>query len=157
MTYRKITMAAIAVLGLVIPPAAKAADKGCSNATLKGTFTHMGFGFQTPSATTSTPFGGLGTQFFDGNGGVTGETIGSNNGTIFGGSFKGTYTVNSDCTGIITVQRPNGTIAKTYFVLIWTNTDTGTTLSEFQFFSMDAGIVEPGIARRQFPVGDVRN
>ena len=151
------TIAAVAVIALGLAPTANAADKGCTNATLKGTFLHVGTGFITAPPALAGPFAGLGTETFDGNGGVTGNATGSFNGNPDSGTFTGTYTVNSDCTGTMTSKFSNGFTAHAYFVLVWTPTATGTSLSEFHFISTDPGIVETGIARRQFPVGDLRN
>ena len=151
------TIAAVAAIALGIMPTANAADKGCSNATLKGTFSHVGTGFNIAPSPVAGPFAGLGTETFDGNGGVTGNATGSFNGNIDSGTFTGTYTVNSDCTGTMTSKFSNGFTGHVYFVLVWTPTANGTSLSEFQFISTDPGGVETGIAKRQFPVGDLRN
>ena len=150
-------MAAIAAIPLGLAPMAHAVDKGCSNATLKGTFSHVGTGAITTPPSEAGPIAGLGTETFDGNGGVTGNAIASFNGNIISGTFKGTYTVNPDCTGTYTALLSIGETTHTYFVLVWTNASTGTSLSEFYFLSTDPGGVATGIARRQFPVGDVRN
>jgi hypothetical protein len=40
------TITAVAALALAIAPAANAADKGCTNATLRGTFVHTASGFE---------------------------------------------------------------------------------------------------------------
>lgn len=152
------TIAAITAIALSIAPTAMAGDKGCSNATLKGTFVHKGSGFITAPPAAAIPLATLGTETFDGNGGMTGTVTASINGDIIPGTSAGTYTVNPDCTGTYAVQlNPLGITAHVYFVLVWTNTSTGTTLSEFHFISTDSGIVQTGIARRQFPVGDLRN
>ena len=151
------TMAAVAAIALGMATTANAADKGCSNATLKGTFSHVGVGFLTAPLAAADPFAGLGTETFDGNGGVTGNATGSFNGNPDSGTFTGTYTVNSDCTGTITSKFSNGFTGHVYFVLLWTTNSTGTSLSEFQFISTDPGGGETGLARRQFPVGDLRN
>ena len=151
------TIAAVAAIALGLAPTANAADKGCTNATLKGTFSHIGSGVITAPPAAAGPIAGLGTQTFDGKGGVTGNAVASLNGNIISGTFTGTYTVNPDCTGTITSQLSIGETTHIYFVLLWTTGSTGTTLSEFHFIGTDPGIVDTGIARRQFPVGDLRN
>ena len=151
------TIAAITAIALSIAPTAMADDKGCSNGTLKGTFAHTLTGFITAPPAVAGPFAGLGTETFDGNGGLTGNSTVSLNGTISSGTYAGTYTVNPDCTGTYTVLSPSGRTSNVFFVLVWTPHSTGTGLSEFHFIATDPGSVRTGIARRQFPVGDLRN
>ena len=151
------TIAAVAAIALGIAPSANAQNKGCSNASLKGTFVHLGSAFMTAPAAAATLFAGLGTEIFDGKGGVTGNVTASVNGNIVGGTFTGTYLVNSDCTGTITSVLSVGITTHIYFVLVWTNAPSGTGFNEMQFVSTDTGNVETGIAKRQFPVGDIRD
>ena len=152
------TMAAVAAIALGMATTANAADKGCSNATLKGTFSHVGTGVNTAPPAAAGPFAIVGTQTFDGNGGFTGPAIASLNGNIIPATGTGKYTVNPDCTGTYTAQiTPLGITVNVYFVLVWTTASTGTSLSEFHTISTDTGFVVTGISRRQFPVGDLRN
>ncbi len=65
------TIAAVTALALGVAPTAKADDKGCSNASLKGTFAYTATGFITAPPAMAGPFGGVGTQTFDGKGGTT--------------------------------------------------------------------------------------
>ena len=57
------TIAAVSALALGTAPTMSAADKGCSNASLQGTFAYTGTGF-----TAAGPFAEVGTQTFDGKG-----------------------------------------------------------------------------------------
>ena len=98
------TIAAVTALALGIAPTAKADDKGCSNATLKGTFAYTASGFITAPPAMAGPFAGVGTQTFDGNGGTTATATLSQNGNILPVTITGTYTVNPDCTGTFTIQ-----------------------------------------------------
>ena len=84
------TIAAVTALALGIAPMAKADNKGCSNATLKGTFAHMATGFITAPPAMAGPFAGVGTDTFDGNGGITGTATLSANGNIFPATETGT-------------------------------------------------------------------
>jgi hypothetical protein len=95
----KFTLGAAMVLALGLAPAVKAADQGCTNSSLKGTFSHMGTGFITGVG----PLAGVGTDTFDGNGGITGTASLSINGNIVSVTETGTYKVNPDCTGTYTV------------------------------------------------------
>ena len=84
-------IAAIAALALGIAPAAKVDNKGCSNATLKGTFVHTASGFETAPSSMAGPLVGVGTDTFDGNGGVTTTATLSINGNIVPVTATGTY------------------------------------------------------------------
>ena len=146
------TLAALAALGMGLAPTAKAADKGCSAVTLMGTFSRHDTGTVLASPGGAGPVAFVGTFTFDGNGNVTGATTGSNFGTIGTATQKGTYTVNSDCTGTITVLGSGGHSSHYSFVI----DDNGNGL---QYICTDSGpisIVYTGVARRQFPVGDWR-
>ena len=83
-------IAAAAALALGLVPAAKADNKGCSNATLKGTFVHTASGFETAPPMAG-PLVGVGTDTFDGNGGVTTTATLSINGNIVPVTATGTY------------------------------------------------------------------
>jgi hypothetical protein len=148
------TIAAIAALAVSIAPTAGAADKGCSAASLVGTFSRRDTGtvLVAPVAAGVGPIAVVGTFTFSGNGDLTGATVTSQNGNIGQGTQTGTYTVNPDCTGTITVQPLGGHAAHYSFVM----DDSG---NGFQYICTDSGpisIVYTGVARRQFPVGDWR-
>ena len=144
-------IAAVTALALGIAPTAKAdSNKGCSNATLKGTFAHMATGFITAPPAMAGPLADLGTETFDGNGGITGTATLSINGNIVPVTETGTYKVNPDCTGTYTVQiSPIGLTAHGFFVI----DDSG---NELQIIVTDPGTVITCIARRQYPMGDWR-
>jgi hypothetical protein len=145
-------IAALAVLSLSIAPTAKAADKGCSNFTLQGTFSRHDTGTILAPAAIAGPYALVGTFTFDGNGGVTGATTASQNGTIGHGTQTGTYTVNPDCTGTIVVHGSAGFSSHYSFVI----DDSG---NEFQYICTDSNpisIVYTGVAHRQFPQTDWR-
>jgi hypothetical protein len=137
-------IATVSALALGMAPTAKANDKGCSNVTLKGTFAHRASGFETAPPTIAGPLVGVGTDTFDGNGGVTTTATLSINGNIVPVTATGTYQVNPDCTG--TYKLPGTTL----FLVI---SDSG---NEIQAICIDPGVVLTHIFRRQFPVGDWR-
>lgn len=141
------TIAAVTALALTLAPIAKAEGKGCSNATLKGTFADKDTGFITAPPALAGPFAGVNLETFDGHGALTGTGIVSLNGNIFPGTYKGTYTVNPDCTGNYTVQNSLGLTVHAFFVIA----DGG---NELQIVITDPGTVIACIARRQFPVGE---
>ena len=146
-----LTLAAIAALALGLAPTAKAANKGCSTASLKGTFAYTSTGFivAAPIPALVGPGAAVGTQTFDGNGGVTFAFNSSQNGNIGPGTATGTYTVNPDCTGTFTEVTPMFTSHYSFVI-----DESG---AEFQAVCQDAGAVFSRIGRQRFPQGDWRN
>ncbi len=133
-----------------IAPTAKADDKGCSTASLIGTFAFTSSGFITTPPAFAGPFAGVGTQAFDGNGTTTALASQSQNGNIRQVTITGTYTVNPDCTGTFTLlASPGGFTSHFYFVI----DDTG---NELLAICTDPGVVLTRVERRQFAVTDWR-
>src|SRR5215472_8474872 len=98
------TIAAVIALALSLAPRANADEKGCSNATLRGTFAYTSTGTIAAPPVIAGPFVEVGTQSFDGTGGTTLTATSSQNGNISPLTATGTYTVNPDCTGTMTLQ-----------------------------------------------------
>jgi len=147
---RTFTIAAVSALVLGITPAASAADKGCSVASLQGTFAYTGTGFVVTPASFAGPFAEVGTQTFDGKGATTTTFTASQNGNIFQATLTGTYTVHPDCTGTVNLPFPASGITVTLFFVIDDN------LTEFRAVETLPGAVVTRIARKQFPKGDWR-
>jgi hypothetical protein len=145
-TIRKtFTMAAVTALALAILPTAKADNKGCSNATLRGSYAQTGSGVITAPPDQAGPFANVGTLVFDGNGNLTGTLVVSSNGSSSPATETGTYTVNSDCTGTYTVQiAPFGITSQAFFA-IDTNGD------ELEIIVSDAGSVITCVAKKLYP------
>jgi hypothetical protein len=144
-------IAAVAALVLGLAPTAKADNKGCSNATLKGTFVDSASGFSTSPPAMAGPLGGVLTETFDGKGAMTAAGTLSLNGMIVPVTETATYSVNPDCTGTYTAEAsPLGTTAHYFFVIL----DNG---NEFKWICTDPGVVLSGVARKQFAAaGDWR-
>jgi hypothetical protein len=140
---------------LAVAPTAQAADKGCTNGSLKGTFAYTNTGVLTAPVSPAGPFAGVGAQTFDGNGNTTATGSVSVNGNIFAVTITGTYTVNPDCTGtftlLVSVLSPPMTLppGHVFFVI----DDNG---AEFRAINTDPGQVVTTIGKRQFPVDDWR-
>ena len=98
------TMAAVIALALGMSATAKADDKGCSNATLRGTYAYTSTGSITTPPDLAGPIAEVGTQTFDGKGATTASATLSSNGTILQLAITGTYTVNPDCTATATIN-----------------------------------------------------
>lgn len=139
------TIAAVTALALSVAPTARADDKGCSNASLQGTFAYTGTGFIVTPAVAAGPFAEVGTQTFDGKGATTTTFTASQNGNIFQMTFTGTYTMNPDCTGTITLQTPAPFPTVTLFFVV------GDNLNEFHAIETAPGAVVTRIGRRLFP------
>jgi hypothetical protein len=146
------TVTLATALAVGIAPKAQAADKGCSNATLTGTFAYSNTGFFTAAAAPplqAGPFAGVGVETFDGNGGTTATMWVSINGNILQVTIKGTYSVNSDCTGTLTlvpsIVSPPLTLppGQVFFVI----DDNG---GEFRAINTISGHVITTVGRRQF-------
>lgn len=141
-------IAAVAALAAAIAPAANAADKGCSNNSIKGTFAFKGTGSHFPPAGAAL-LNVVFAQTFDGNGGLTSAGIQSDNGKILQVTQTGTYTVNPDCSGTYTAQLSLGFTVHFFFLIA----DSG---NELVVISADPNTVLSGTARRLFPAGDWR-
>lgn len=141
------TIAVVSTLTLGLAPTANAHEKGCSSATLQGTFAEKDTGFITnPPPAAASLFAGVVLETFDGNGKMTATGMSNLDGTVTSQTEKGTYTVNPDCTGTYEVQiSPGGFTAHAFFVI----DDDG---NELQIIVTDPGTVITCIARRQFPV-----
>lgn len=119
--------------------------KGCSVATLDGSFgfTSTGNLLALP-APLAGPFGEVGRQTFDGVGNTDGTATLSANGNINRVTVQGTYVVNPDCTGTMTVLiSPLGATAHLDFVI----DDNG---AEIRAIATGPGIVETRVYRKQF-------
>jgi hypothetical protein len=131
--------------GIWNPPKAKAQQGGCTLATLKGTYVFAtdGFNLQQGLIARRTPFAYSGSEVYDGAGKVTGAYSGNNNGTVYRKiTYTGTYTVNLDCSGTLTiVETVSGAIA--HF-----DQFTGPDGSEFTFAQTDQGVTGSGFERR---------
>ena len=142
-------IAAVAALAVAIGPAANAADRGCTNASIKGTFAFQATGSHFPP-TGASLLDVVFAQTFDGIGALTSTGLQSDNGKILQLTQTGTYTVNADCTGTYTaLVSPLGFMVHFFFVIA----DSG---NELVVISADANTVLAGTARRLFPAGDWR-
>ena len=137
-TAKALTLFAVFALALTAAPAAKASNRTCSNATLKGTYSDQ----DTGTIVGLGPFAGVNVDSFDGKGNLTISGTSSVNGIVFPGAESGTYQVNPDCTGTYTVSGGGLTI-DAYFVI----DDDG---KELKIVITDPGNVITCIAKKQF-------
>jgi hypothetical protein len=80
------------------------AQTSCSNASLSGTYFYLVGGPAGITASGSSPYAELGKFAADGNGGVSGQSVGSFNGSVTPYTFTGSYVVRGDCTGTLTLS-----------------------------------------------------
>jgi hypothetical protein len=147
------TIAAVTALALGIAPSAQA--QSCSSLSLNGTFVYKGTGTIVSPAALAGPIDEVGTLTFNGNGVLTGSGVLNQGGTANPVTKTGTYTLNPDCTGTITVQYSHGFTSQFFFVIdsvepVGIQYVRG---NELQILCEDAGVVLDGIARRQFAAG----
>jgi hypothetical protein len=138
-TANAFTIVAVFALALTAAPAARAADKGCSDATLKGTYADQ----DTGTIVGLGPFAGVNLDTFNGKGKLTISGVSSVNGSISTGVETGTYHVNPDCTGTYKVEG-GGITVDAFFVI----DEDG---NELKIVITDDGNVINCIARKQFP------
>jgi hypothetical protein len=138
-TAKVMIIVAVFVLALTAGPAAKASDLGCSNTTLRGTYSDQ----DTGTIVGVGPFAGVNVDSFDGRGNVTISGMSSLNGSVSPGVETGTYHVNPDCTGTYTVTG-GGLTLDAFFVIDQTG-------NELQIVITDPGTVINCVARKQFP------
>ena len=142
-----IVLATVFVLG-TLPRAQADAHKDCSNASLQGSFgfTNTGTNIALPP-----PFAGpiaqIGRQAFDGRGNTDATATLSANGNIVRVTVQGTYVVNPDCTGAMTLfVSPFGSTVEADFVI----DDDG---AEIRAIITDAGAIESLVFKKQFSRG----
>jgi hypothetical protein len=117
-TAKTFAFAAVTALALTVAPAATAANKGCSNASLTGTFAYTVTGsFVAAPAPVLGPYAEVGTQTFDGAGTTTTVGTSNTNGGVAPAASTGTYTVNNDCTGTFILPIAPGIAAHYFFVI----------------------------------------
>ena len=139
--------AIVLVLGTV-SRAQAGENRGCSSASLQGSFgfTSIGTLLALPPPFAG-PFAEIGRQTFDGQGNTEGAATLSANGNIVRVTVQGTYVVNPDCTGFMTIYiLPFGSTATLDFVI----DDDGT---ELRAIVTEAGAIESRVYKKQLSRG----
>ena len=142
-----IVFAIVFVLG-ILPEAQAGEHRACSTASLQGSFGFTSTGtllaLPPPSAG---PFAEIGRQTFDGQGNTDATATLSANGNIKRVTVVGTYVVNPDCTGSMTLLvSPFGSTVNLDFVI----DDDG---AEIRAIVTGAGSIESRVYRKQFNRG----
>jgi len=95
------------------------AQERCTNASLKGSYAFKvdGTNVSNPHLPAVGPFAAVGKNTYDGRGQMKGKIIVSLNGSMISATYTGTYTVNSNCTGVKSATLSNGLIVDFFFVI----------------------------------------
>jgi hypothetical protein len=126
-------------------------DKACSNASLQGSFGYSSTGTLLDSYVPppfAGPFAEIGRQTFDGKGHTDATASLSANGNINQNvAIGGTYAVNPDCTGSMTLNIPSldATVHADFVI-----DDCG---AEIRVIGTDSGVVESRVYKKQFRGG----
>ena len=95
----------IAALSLLVPAGAlQAQPPACSNAIFQGTYFYSLNGSIVGAANQPQPYAETGKLVADGQGGVTGSSLSTQNGVPGNASFTGTYAVTPSCSGTMTLN-----------------------------------------------------
>jgi hypothetical protein len=141
-----VVFATVFFLGMA-PKAQAWEDKECSNATLHGSYGYTSTGTLLDTYVPppfAGPFAEVGRQTFDGKGKTEATATLSANGNIQQVTIEGTYKVNSDCTGSMTLNvSPLQATVHAHFVI----DDDG---AEFRAIGTDSGLVESRVYKKQF-------
>ena len=144
----KTLIAALGMLVIFAGVALAQEQKVCSNATLQGSFGYTSTGTLLESFVPppfAGPFGEVGRQTFDGNGTTKATATLSSNGNINQVvAISGTYAVNSDCTGSMTLNIPSlmATLHADFVI-----DDNGV---EIRAIGTDSGVIETRVYKKQF-------
>lgn len=120
-TTLRILAVAMLLAGVASAVHAQGGTTCCSLSTLKGTYSVQGQrtivaqlpGFPAPPF----PFGEI-AIVIDGAGNISGNFTANVNGVVVPGTVAGTYTMNPDCTGTISVETNSGIPVKESFVVL---------------------------------------
>src|SRR4051812_32834870 len=143
-TTLPILFATVFVLGS-LSEAQAGGHRGCSTASVQGSFgfTSTGTLLAVPAPSVG-PFAEVGRQSFDGQGNTDATATFSANGNIVRVTVQGTYVVNSNCTGSMTLYvSPIGATVNADFVI----DDDG---DELRAIITGTGTIESRVYRKQF-------
>lgn len=158
-TALAILFAIVFVLGFMPKTHADENDKNeCSLASLRGSFGFTSGGALVAApAPVAGPFGEIGRQTFDGIGNTEGAATLSANGNIRHVTVQGTYVVNSDCTGWMTLSVvPFGSTVPLDFVIDNDGAELRAIVStprDGGAVDSNVGAVETRVYRKQFGRG----
>jgi hypothetical protein len=137
----------LALMTSGVPAVASPASAGdqCSLATMKGAYLYAQDGIILGKlAHKNQPFAQAGREYFDGKGGMSGIYSGNFNGIITRGNYKGTYTMEANCSGTVIFEDDRKVVSR-YDIYA---TQGG---SEFVFVQTDSSSITAAYQRRRVP------
>lgn len=144
------------LLGLAAAAAAQD-NPWCSTARVAGVWGYTKTGTLYLPNGTAAPFGSVGTFTLDADGYATGTQLASVAGNIAGGELDGTFTIEPDCTGSMTVgvYDPSGNLLRTISMSIVVDDKASELRALVTSLVLPNGTVLPAVitgqARRLFP------
>jgi len=121
-TTAGVLMAAALILGAPGTGSETSADgeRHCTNATLEGRYAVIGSGFIPggPPPAPLVPDAHMSLMTLDGAGNLTDRVTLSGNGEVFREVAQGTYTINADCRGELTIQSPGPPFQLTWDLVV---------------------------------------
>ncbi len=125
-----------------------ASHVNCSEATLAGNYAVRGDGFVSggPPPAPLLPFAVVSLMTLDGRGGVSNQVTASFNGQIRQNTVAGSYTVDADCTGTISVSLPGPPFQLNFSLVV--SDVRGRIGEEFYFVETDPGTAVTHTAKR---------
>jgi hypothetical protein len=144
------------LLGLAAAAAAQD-NPWCSTARVAGVWGYTKTGTLYLPNGTAAPFGSVGTFTLDADGYATGTQLASVAGNIAGGELDGTFTIEPDCTGSMTVgvYDPSGNLLRTISMSIVVDDKASELRALVTSLVLPNGMVLPAVitgqARRLFP------
>jgi hypothetical protein len=118
MVRRGVGALVAAVAALCATGSLRAETPACDASSLKGAFGYRLSGFVYDTRGYMYILGAAGRMVSDGGGSVTGADTYSFDGTIVKRQYTGSYTVNADCTGSLTVTDSSGSGGSFDFVIV---------------------------------------
>lgn len=140
---RSLLWCLLGVLGVGPATPLLAADPACDATTWNGAYGYTLSGFVYDSQGFMYMLGAVGRLVADGNGNVSGADSFSFDGTLVKREFTGTYTLNADCTGSLTLTNASGGSVHADLVFV----DDG---KQINMIETDAGYIFSGVLRRQW-------
>lgn len=138
-----LSIMALIASGVAAASSPASAGDQCSVATMKGSYLYAQDGIILGTLPDKNkPFAQAGREYFDGKGSMSGIYSGNFNGIITRGSYKGTYKMNSNCSGTVTFQDDQKNVYN-YDIFA---TQNG---SEFVFVQTDSNSITAAFERRR--------
>lgn len=141
-SFKRAGWAAGILAGMLSPAAIQAQTAACDAASLKGAYGYRLSGFVYDQQGYTYYLGAVGRLTGDGAGAITGSQTFSFDGTILKQQLTGTYTVNADCTGSLTLTSEKTGSMHFDFVIV----NSG---QEIELVQADEAFVLTGTMKRQ--------